>query len=46
MNLPKDNKELDQIFTNGSEPTTEEFVEEYWVNMLTGMPSARMMMPL
>jgi hypothetical protein len=37
MNLPKDNKELDQIFTNGSEPTTEEFVEEYWVNMLTGM---------
>ncbi len=37
MNFPKDNKALDQIFINGSEPSIEEFVDEYWVNMLTGM---------
>ncbi len=37
MNFPKNNKELDQIFINGSEPSIEEFVDEYWVKMLTGM---------
>ena len=37
MNFPKDNKQLDQIFIKGSEPSIEEFVDEYWVKMLTGM---------
>jgi hypothetical protein len=37
MDYPKDNKQLDQIFINGSEPSIEEFMDEYWVKMLTGM---------
>ncbi len=42
MNFPKNNETLDQIFINGSEPSKEEFVDEYWVDMLTGMiPSFR-----
>jgi hypothetical protein len=37
MKLPKNNRKLDQIFKNGSEPSIEEFVDQYWVDMLTGM---------
>ena len=37
MNLPKDDKQLDHIFVNGSTPSIEEFQDEYWVAMLTGM---------
>ncbi len=37
MDLPKNNKKLDQIFINGSEPSIEEFADEYWVKMLTGI---------
>lgn len=37
MDFPKDNQQLDQIFINGSDPSVDDFEDEYWVEMLTGM---------
>jgi len=42
MKFPKSNKELDVLFLSGKNPVAQDFVgEQYYVDILTGIPSAR-----
>lgn len=42
MSLPKSNRELDPLFKKGTLPEVKEFNgEQYYVNILTGMPNFR-----
>lgn len=41
MKLPKDNQELTEIFENARTPKVHEFDGEYYVDMLTTLPSLR-----
>lgn len=41
MDLPRKNRQLDEIFKNAAAPESSEFEGEYFVDMLTGLPSLR-----
>lgn len=41
MRLPKNNYELKEIFKDAKTPNISEFKGEYFVDMLTGLPSLR-----
>jgi hypothetical protein len=42
MKFPHDEKELDALFKTGKKPDTNDFVgQDYFVDLLTGLPSAR-----
>ena len=41
LDLPKKNDELREIFGKSTVPDISDFTGEYYVNMLTGMPSLR-----
>lgn len=44
VDLPKEQHELDQIFKTAKVPEPAEFNGEYFVDMLTGLPTSRMFM--